>query len=84
MGPPCEAWAPSQYLHYPVHGQQARPLSWRVFIHRSDVLARPRPLAVQVEAISARPPLDHTETGPQLSARRLLEETRGEKPEAAR
>lgn len=72
----------SQYLYDPVLGLQACPLSWRVFIHSSDVLARPCPLTVQVEAISAGASLDHAETGPQFSAR-LLEEATGEKRETS-
>lgn len=67
----------TEYLDYPVLGLQACPLCWRVLVHSPDVLTRPRPLAVQVEAISVGPPLDHAETWPQFSAR-LLEEAKGE------
>lgn len=62
----------SLYLYDPVFGQQACPFCWRVFIHSSDVLSRPRPLTVQVEAISAGASLDHAETWPQFSAHLLL------------
>lgn len=67
-----------KYLYYPVLGQQAGPLCGRVLVHSSDVLARPCPLAVQVEAISVRPSLDHAETWPLFGAH-LLEEGRGER-----
>lgn len=59
------------YLHYPVPGLQAGTLSWRVLVHGSDVLSRPRPLAVQVEAISVGPSPDHAETRPQLGTHLL-------------
>lgn len=64
------------YLDYPVLGQQACPLSWRVLIHSSDVLARPCPLTVQIEAISIGPSLDHTETWSQFRTH-LLKGERG-------
>ena len=64
-----------KYLYYPVLGQQARPLCRRVFIHSSDVLARPCPLAVQVEAISVRPSLDHAQTWSQVSTHLLKDAT---------
>lgn len=67
-----------KYLYYPVLGQQAGPLGGRVLVHSSDVLARPCPLAVQVEAISIRPSLDHAETWPKFGGH-LLEEWRGER-----
>lgn len=61
------------YLHYPVLGLQARPLGWGVLVHGSDVLARPRPLAVQVEAIAVGASADDAEAGSQFGFHLLAE-----------
>lgn len=71
------------YLHYPVSGLQAGTLSWRVLVHGSDVLSRPCPLAVQVEAISVGPSLDRAETWPQLGTH-LLDRNRQQRKETGR
>lgn len=71
------------YLHYPVPGLQAGTLSWRVLVHGSDVLSRPCPLAVQVEAISVGPSLDHAETRPQLGTH-LLDRNRQQRKQTGR
>lgn len=57
-------------------------LSWRVLVHGSDVLARPCALAVQIEAISAGPSLDHAEPWPQLGAH-LLDKDKGSRQTGA-
>lgn len=69
--------AVSQYLDYPVFGLQSCPLRGGVFVHGSDVLARPRPLTVQVEAKSVGLSPDHAQTWSQLGAH-LLQEDGGE------
>lgn len=65
------------YLHYPVLGLQARLLGGGVLVHGSDVLARPRTLAVQVEAIAAGAPADHAEARPQFGFHLLGEAETG-------
>lgn len=65
-----------KYLYYPVFGQQACPLGWRVLVHCPDVLSRPRPLAVQIKAKSIGPSLDDAKTRPQLRTL-LLKQNRG-------
>lgn len=70
-GPRAALW----YLHYPVLGLQACPLGGGVLVHGSDVLARPRALAVQVEAIAVGASADDAESGSQLRFH-LLGETR--------
>lgn len=63
-----------KYLYYLVLCQQACPLCWGVFVHSSDVLPRSRPLAVQIEAVSICPSLDHTQPWPQFGANLLTSE----------
>lgn len=70
------------YLHYPVLGLQARPLGGGVLVHRSDVLAWPRPLAVQVEAIAVGASVDDAEARSQFGVH-LLGETGRQKGDTA-
>lgn len=74
QGPTAAPW----YLHYPVLGLQARPLGGGVLVHGADVLARPRPLAVQVEAIAVGASADHAEARSQFGFH-LLGETSGQR-----